>query len=52
MASWPILFDASLLIAKSVLRLSICLKLKGVMFGTVGWGVCKAALMSSDVIDG
>ena len=49
MASWPILFDDSFLMAKSVLLLSICLKLKGVMFGAGGWGVCRAASRSKIV---
>ena len=52
MASWPILFVASLPIAAAVLRLSSCLKLKGVIFGAVLWGICKAASRCSDVSGG
>ena len=36
MASWPILLEASLAIAEAVLRLVICLKLKGAMFRVGG----------------
>ena len=41
MASWPMLFDASLRIAKVVLWLLVSLKLKGVMFGAGGEGVVE-----------